>query len=83
MRRNMALVRAILEGVEALSCESVNGFSPFVLKDIYHTKELLYHVRLCVQAGLVTMGRDPFVKELTWQGHELLASLRNHDTPAG
>ena len=45
-------------------------------------RQVHYHVRLCAQAGLVTMGREPFVKELTWQGHELLQSFRDHDPTA-
>ena len=75
----MKLVRAILEKVEALPYESENGFSPFEIKG-YSSDELRYHVRLCNQAGLIIMAGHPFVKELTWNGHELLESFRNNTT---
>ena len=76
MRRDMAIILAILEAVEKLPYEPDRGFSPFSLNKLYPEEALLYHARLCHQAKLVTMGRAPFIKELTWRGHELLAQLR-------
>ena len=75
MRRNMLLIRLILEGVEALPADPKRGFSPFSIEG-FPDEALRYHARLCEQAGLVVMGRTPHIRELTWTGHELLDKLR-------
>lgn len=75
----MEIILAILEGVERLPHEPERGFSPFALAKLYPEEALLYHARLCQQAKLIKMGKAPFIKELTWKGHELLDELRKRN----
>ena len=75
MRRNLQLIMRILEAVEALPADPTRGLSPFTIKD-FPEEEVLYHVRLCEQADFVKMGDQPFIRELTWTGHEMLERLR-------
>ena len=65
MRRDMAIILAILEAVEELPYEPDRGLSPFSLNKLYPKEALPYHVRLC-----------PFIREMIWKGHELLDQLR-------
>ena len=77
MRRNLQLILKILEAVEALPADPKRGWSPFSLKD-FPEEEVLYHARLCTQAGFVKAGSPPYIRELTWAGHEKLDELRNN-----
>ena len=74
MRRNLKLILRILEAIEALPSEPERGWSPFALKD-FPEEEVLYHTRLCEQAGFVIAGTPPHIRELTWAGHEKLDEL--------
>ena len=84
MRRCNSLIKAILVYVET---KCVPGeVNP--LPDIsgHDAREVAYHVRLCEQAGHLTLGGSEnfasvsgsgfYIKELTWKGHEALTSLR-------
>ena len=77
MRRNLKLILRILESVEALPPDPERGLSPFSIKD-FPEEEVTYHVRLCKQAELIMMGNQPFIRELTWAGHEMLDRLREN-----
>lgn len=84
MQRNWDVIRKILLLVEALptpessvDSDQVNGIAPAVAA---------YHMRLLVAAGLAAGGGRcsmpgaaewRFIDSLTWQGHELLDSIRN------
>ena len=43
--------------------------------------QVRYHIRLCVQAGYITMDEDHplYMRALTWAGHNELDRLRNKD----
>ena len=82
MKRDMALIRALLEHVEN-TCEG-DWIDPPCLPH-YTDRQIHYHISLCAQAGLVetqkTTGADsPYprfaIRNLTWTGHEMLDSFR-------
>ena len=77
MKRDMALIREILEKVEPLG----EGFWVFEAKefdDRYTQEQIEYHVRLCRSISLVdgpsNMGEA--VGQLTWAGHDELERMR-------
>jgi len=76
MKRDWELIREILLAIEAkpddswLGAEQIEGYS---------IEEISYHYKILHQAGLIEAdfkGGLWWAKELTWQGHELLDSLR-------
>ena len=82
MKRDMAIVRKVLESAE--DCDRLN---PQEIKGGGPADE--YHIWLCVQAGLVVLNRPlaPTTMELdlrakliglTWKGHDLLDTFRNN-----
>ena len=82
MKRHMALIRALLDHVEN-TCE-VDWVEPPDLPH-YTDHQIHYHVSLCQQAGFLearnTAGAEALyprfeVLNLTWDGHEMLDSLR-------
>ena len=82
MKRDMALIQALLEHVEN-ACGG-DFLCPPALP-AYSDRLIQYHVSLCGQAGFLevqkTTGADaPYarfvVRNLTWAGHEKLAELR-------
>lgn len=86
MKRDMELILRILEYLESQSKAELTRPPEF---PNVTTHEVCYHARLCRQAGFIsdyteTMSGDgpPRILvcqlgPLTWQGHELLESLRN------
>lgn len=79
MKRDWELIRVILIMLEQradnswLSAGEVEG---------YCIEEVSYHYKLLHEAGLIEAdykGGIWWAKGLTWQGHELLESLRNRD----
>ena len=77
MKRDMALIRAILEKVESLG-EGVWEFRADDFDGNYTDEQIEYHVRLCRSIGLVdgpsNMGEA--VSQLTWAGHDELERMR-------
>jgi hypothetical protein len=88
MKRDMELIKKILLAVE----EKNTFYEPFSSSEFgiqgYEDAELVYHLKLAHEAGLIeimgnkpvqTMGATPqyFVKSLTWEGHEFLEASKN------
>ncbi len=82
MKRDMDLVRSILEYTE----ERPRQFDASEMADSRHSEdEVVYHVRIMSQAGLVNakieddMSGNSWatVYGLTWDGHEFLSVVRN------
>ena len=82
MKRDMALIQALLEHVEN-TCES-NWVHPPCLPD-YTDQQIHYHISLCEQAGFfevkkTTGGIAPYprfvMRNLTWHGHTALDNMR-------
>ena len=65
--------------------EQSNGIGNIPLPEFkdYSKSEILYHVKLCDEAGYIEAlssgknGMPAFIQRLTWCGHEALESLRN------
>ena len=80
MKRDMDLVRAILFAVEAMDSQGV--LSELTLDD-WHEDVVLQHAHLLRSAGFLNAfvtGGSPtrmHVVGLTWQGHELIDSIRD------
>lgn len=75
MRRDLGLIRAILLAVEASEGERV------LAGDVpgYTESDVIYHMRLAIEAGLVHGQCKPDfcqLARLTWAGHELLDAVR-------
>src|SRR5262245_2726023 len=82
MKRDMQLVREILLAVEA-DTDLNKDFKPAG----YPAEAVAYHVRLLIQAKLITSPMEtmkslPFITkpELTWEGHDFLDAARNDTT---
>ena len=82
MKRDMALIKALLEHVENL-CGGDWIDAPSLPN--YTDRQIHYHIDLCQQADFLetkkTTGPDsPYarfaVRNLTWPGHEMLDHLR-------
>ena len=76
MRRDMELVRKILEQLE-----SDSSTFPIAI-DGYESNVTFYHVRLLNDAGFVTIHEQrplPDYTRLTWHGHDYLDELRGAD----
>ncbi len=91
MKRDMDLVRAILLTLEEIGpatfekessvlCNLSTHFPALVQNDI----QLINHFRLLEEGGFITSDHDDphdelFIEnsQLTWQGHELLADIRD------
>jgi hypothetical protein len=82
MKRDMDLVRKILQAVEA----EASGYAPNELKiEGYSDEEIGYHALLMAEAGLV-IGADitgmgdttptGMIQRLTWEGHDFLDAAR-------
>lgn len=80
MKRQWKLIFDILKYVES---KKTNG-TPIPLPefDNYETYEVVYHVKLCVEAGYLDAsmsGREPLeIICLTWDGHDKLDSMREN-----
>ena len=82
MRRKMSLIRQILEWVllnDQPWADQRKMLNDLVGEDDKRRTEVDYHVDLCIQAGFVLRRSDPELPpaakvQLTWQGHEFLAS---------
>ena len=75
MKREMAVVREILEFAEGLDEANPKTFSSSRRGEEWTATQAEYHVDLCVQAGLVTPRQPPrgrLLTGLTWAGHDLL-----------
>ena len=80
MQRCMDLIFKLLEFTEEkntcrpLPAPAIDGFT---------SEQIQYHVRLCDQAGYLTIdnehaiGKQPGIVELTWHGHEMLEKMRS------
>jgi hypothetical protein len=86
MKRNWDTVREILLAIEILEPEKQLIISDF---NEERAHEISYHVQLIEQAGLVNVtisqsnslkAKDFFARNLTWEGHEFLDSIRVKDT---
>ncbi len=83
MKRNMAIIRAVLEYLEH-ACKGDGALIPVPSCELYSDEELSYHVGLCFQAGYMEGKRIAFTDTniqyqmiaLTWKGYEKLAELR-------
>lgn len=76
MKRDWELIRQILLAIEAKPDDSWLGAGQI---EGYSTEEVSYHYKILTQAGLIEAdfkGGLWWAKELTWQGHELLSSIR-------
>ena len=78
MKRDMALIKAILKFVE---CNGTGADSPLTLPEFpqYTDEQVQYHATLCVQAGYIEhVGSQAgvFPTLLTWDGHEALDRMR-------
>ena len=83
MKRNWGLIRCILGHVE----ENGNG-APITMPDLesYSREQSDYHVKLCAEAGLITMPSIERISprpmfSLTWAGHNTLETLRQGKAP--
>lgn len=87
MKRDTELVRKILLAVEG---PGLSGRNPRI--EGYDTKLTRGHIRMLVEGGFLTpfeppeeqllrtLGRKPVDPELTWEGRNLLESMRNKST---
>jgi len=79
MQRDWNCIREILVATEGL--EGGNVVGPGALTG-YAEETVAEHIRLLAEAGFIEgypKGNPLFSCRLTWQGHELLASLRSRD----
>lgn len=81
MKRDMELIRLILEYAENL--DRLVGGAPTVEIEGYDYVQVQYHIYLCANAGFLysisEKGLHPQtaqLRELTWKGQEMLATLR-------
>ncbi len=81
MRRDMDLVREILQQIEAWP--NAQGWIEFDLPD-RSLEEVIYHIEIMAKAGLIeahdasTLARSYWkAKKLTWNGHEFLEAARS------
>lgn len=79
MKREMELIRLILNYVEAEG--RYNKVPPIKVPDIppYTREQVVYHLCLCEQAGYImtkNVGGVHLPQALTWEGHEALDRLR-------
>lgn len=82
MKRDMRVVRAILEWAETLSgTVSVADTDPATTRRNMSYDVVRYHILLCIDAGLllgdISDTQAPTVSMLTWQGHDVLEQLKN------
>lgn len=77
MKRDMKLIREMLERVECLVEGAEISIAEWEIDD-YPTYEIQYNARLCAAAGLFVSGRATrfSVSGMTWAGHNLLDRLR-------
>ena len=78
MRRNMTLVRKILEYIEEESdADVVLTVDPIDLDNQFAENEIAFHVQLCARSGLLEMyGGGPYIRSLTMYGYDYLDQLR-------
>ena len=79
MKRDTELIRHILEYVE---CNSESKFLAAPSIEGYKSSEVQYHIKLCKEAGLVNVDGGN-LRSLTWQGHNMLDTLRGTSSPFG
>jgi hypothetical protein len=87
VQRDMDLTRELLLKIEA--DERLNGmrwirYSSSEELGIKHrsVEEIGYHLKMLIEAGFLTGKTNlteamPFIKNITWQGHELLDDIRD------
>lgn len=84
MRRNMDIVRHIL--LETEQAESYSLDSSRMTTEEWDSDEVSYNAEIMVEAGLLdasvsqTLGRrypEVLIKRLTWEGHDLLDTIRD------
>ena len=84
MKRDMDLVRSILQRVE--SCSDPSGWHEQLDIEGYSQNEISYHIKLLYDAGLLdamdicSMGKDGFrwwPGSLTWDGQEFLNAAKD------
>ena len=78
MKRDMALIKAILKFVEL---KGTRHGKPLTLPEFpnYDEAAVQYHADLCLQAGYIeaeTTQANVFPVVLTWNGQEALSALR-------
>lgn len=81
MKRNMDLIRELLLHIEDHGNPELRDVPEL---EGHSLNVVLYHIKLLIQAGLVTAidagtfdGPDYMQIEMTWQGHEFLSSVRD------
>jgi DNA-binding transcriptional ArsR family regulator len=83
MKRDMDLIRAILQKVE--SCEDSSGLDEMPQIDGYSSAQVSYHMKLLYDAGLIkaqvadAWGQDAefFSVNLTWTGQDFLDAAKD------
>ena len=77
MKRDMSLIRSILLFLEGQ--EEMIWSSSIIIPD-YDGEQILYHIRLMQQAGLIEAeimtAKEFNVRRITWAGHDLLDAIR-------
>lgn len=81
MKRDMELVKALLEHLGATGAPSLAR--PIEITG-FDDDSVDYHTSLCADAGYIEIEspfRDtpPVMLRLTWQGHDFLEKLRDHE----
>ncbi len=78
MRRDMTLIRKILEYVEEESDVGVIlTVDPSDIDGTYTENAIAFHVQLCARSGLLEMyGGGPYIEGLTMYGYDYLDELR-------
>jgi hypothetical protein len=81
MKRDMDLVRDLLLKIEEEGTPALGGVPEL---EGHSSDAVLYHIKLLIQAGLLTAidagsfdGPNYLQLEMTWHGHEFLASVRD------
>ncbi|MFP7494694.1 DUF2513 domain-containing protein [Terribacillus saccharophilus] len=87
MKRDMSLIRNLLLDIESEYTEG--GFALEVTEeDEYSEEEMNYHLQLMKEAKLIKLEavfdeeeeeEELLIYGLTWEGHELLDSIRNEE----
>jgi hypothetical protein len=85
MKRNMELIRELLQAIEASEISTVLPSSQLNLKTDWTSRERCYNLNLMVGAGFLDASplktgagvQDFLIKSMTWQGHDFLDSTRD------
>ena len=74
MKRDMELVRKILEAAEDFSGTSGNLLNNTI--DGYTDEQIDHHLNIMSDAGYIVLAKAPVSFRLTWSGHNFLDDLR-------